>query len=689
MNNAKVSFKPNRITAWGLVLSLSFFSHLIVAGQQSKHVAIEDNRYIVTFNAPKVQGLSVTQQLEHAKGYLNIQAEKLSTQPQQHLLEQYAMALTLTPDQYLSLKNHPDVQSIEVDPKRYLSAQTTPYGIRMVEADLLRDIGAPHRKVCILDTGYTLGHPDLPNLGITGSDGYGEHNTGHWYQDGHGHGTHVAGTVAAIGNNDLGVVGVNPSGTLGLHIVKVFNNGGGWAYGSDIAAAIYQCVAAGAQITSMSLGGGQPSEAERIAFNDTYAQGVLHIAAAGNSGVQSQHYPASYDNVVAVAAVDEQGERASFSTHNDQVELAAPGVDVLSTLNSGDYGTMSGTSMATPHVSGVAALIWGHHPNCSNAQIRNALQATAQDRGELGRDDYYGFGIVKAFAANEYLKNLKCQPVTGLPMADFTHEAVHLTVSFQDASHDDQGIVSYFWEFGDGNSSTQRSPTHAYAKEGVYVVKLKVTNTDNIQGFKVKQLGIDDGIAPICEDRPLWNSRTEYRKGDKVKYQNNKYTAIHWGTGAQPAAYPNVWQFDGTCTTNDGAPTAHFTYQAEQLTLHLIDSSSDDGEIVTYLWDFGDGFTSQQGAVSHQYAKAGNYLVTLRVADNEGLSAEFSQQIQIGEKPPGCTGSTPWSATVAYGQGKTVHLNDIEYRARWWNRGIKPAQNHGAGQPWAKLDSCL
>lgn len=154
-----------------------------------------------------------------------------------------AMAVMLDSEQYQALSADPNVALVEVDPKRYLMAESSPYGIGMVQANLVSDSQTANRKVCITDTGYTRGHSDLPSTGVTGDDGYGSNNTGNWYSDGNGHGTHVAGTIAAIGGNNQGVVGVNPSGLVGLHIVKVFDDSGSWAYGSDMVAAVNQCVA--------------------------------------------------------------------------------------------------------------------------------------------------------------------------------------------------------------------------------------------------------------------------------------------------------------------------------------------------------------------------------------------------------------------------------------------------------------
>nr|WP_298147309.1 S8 family serine peptidase [uncultured Pseudomonas sp.] len=330
-----------------------------------------------------------------------------------HLEKQSASVARLTPAQLKQLKANPAVAYVELDPRRYLMAEQVTYGIPMVQADQLSDSNISNMKVCIVDTGYDLGHPDLPSAGITGNDGYGSVDSGNWYTDGNGHGTHVAGTIAALGGNDIGVVGVSPSGNLGLHIVKVFNNNGDWAYGSDLVQAIQQCRDAGSTVISMSLGGGASSTTERNAMDAAYQAGVLVVAAAGNDGNSSLSYPASYDSVVSVAAVDSSGNRASFSQYNNQVEVSAPGVDVRSTTPGNTYSTYSGTSMATPHASAVYALVWSQHRQCTAQQIRKVVNLTAQDRGTSGRDAYYGYGIVKAKQASDLIDQQGCDASGG------------------------------------------------------------------------------------------------------------------------------------------------------------------------------------------------------------------------------------------------------------------------------------
>ncbi|PCK32689.1 S8 family serine peptidase [Pseudoalteromonas piscicida] len=462
-----------------------------------------------------------------------------------------AYVAEVSSEQMQQLQNDSNIAQVEIDPKRYLPkvapsaidllAETTPYGINMVQANQVSDSYSGNRKVCIMDTGYTLGHQDLPSTGITGNDGYGNYDTGVWSNDGNGHGTHVAGTIAALGGNNTGVVGVNPSGQLGLHIVKVFNDQGSWAYGSDLIKAIEQCEQAGANVTSMSLGGGASSAAERNAFEQSYQRGMLHIAAAGNAGNSSLSYPASYNAVVSVAAVDSSESKASFSQYNSQVEIAGPGVGVNSTWNNGAYRSISGTSMATPHVSGVAALVWSHFPQCTAQQIRQVLNTTAKDKGQSGRDTSYGYGIVQAKAALDYLNNNGCDS-SGAVNANFSVNVSGMTATFSNQSTSG----SYRWEFGDGATSTQTNPSHTYASAGTYQVTLTVTASNNRTASKTVAVNID-GNPTGCNGLQPWSATKFYNTGDRVSFNGFEYRATYWSQGASPAIYSNVWTKVAQC----------------------------------------------------------------------------------------------------------------------------------------------
>lgn len=450
------------------------------------------------------------------------------------------MAVSVTGRRVDHLARNPNVVSIEPDAKRYPAAdpvpvadpseeQVWPYGIERVEAPQAWAAGATGEgvTVCIIDTGLYWEHEDIDDSYVLG--GHSQDPNSEWYEDGYGHGTHVAGTITAA-DNDVGVIGVSP-GKVSLYMVKVFGQDGLWTYASDLVAAAFTCRDHEANIINMSLSGSAGPNAERKAFDALYYEdGILSVAAASNDGTRQRVFPASYDSVISVAATDINNMVADFSNQNEWVELAAPGVGVLSTvpfipdswlyvgeeayqgqpMDFSPYGTATGllangskclptdtpgdwsgkvvlcergdasfaekvttvmngggiaaviynnveglfggtlgaegdwivaislsqedgqaalgyvgqvatvqsappisgsgyeawngTSMATPHVSGVAALLWSANPGWTNVQIREAMDMTALDLGEPGRDIAYGFGLVQAYDALQYLQ---------------------------------------------------------------------------------------------------------------------------------------------------------------------------------------------------------------------------------------------------------------------------------------------
>jgi subtilisin family serine protease len=453
--------------------------------------------------------------------------------------------------QVKGLMNNPHIQLIEEDHRRKalslyndtsgnpMTTQLIPYAVEQSEADLVNFNAAAGMKVCIIDSGLDRSNQDFEWNNITGTNDSG---TGNWDENGGPHGTHVAGTIGAA-DNGVGVIGMAPS--VDMHIVKVFN-AAGWGYSSDLAHAANICSGAGANIISMSLGGGGANSTEENAFKAFTESGGLVVAAAGNDGNNVRSFPAGYSSVMMIGANDNNNAIADFSqfpsctstsgrgkkqtTTTDEttcVEVTAGGVDTLSTYpagmatsasmsvdgaafetsameNSGsvsgntynmgmaeavdnganglicviergvisfhdkvnncelsggvgavlynnepgmlygtlgdanatsipavgataedgaallaantiditigtsDYGFMSGTSMATPAVSGMAALVWSNHSGCTGTEIRDALKATAEDNGAAGHDVYFGHGIVKAKAASDYLTTNGC-----------------------------------------------------------------------------------------------------------------------------------------------------------------------------------------------------------------------------------------------------------------------------------------
>lgn len=212
--------------------------------------------------------------------------------------------------------------------------------------------------------------------------------------DGNGHGTHCAGTIAAA-INGAGVVGVAPAAFL--FAVKVLSSSGSGAW-SNLIAGIDWCITNRMRIVSMSLGAPSAPSAVETICNTAWSKGLLLIAAAGNEG-GPVGAPAKFGSVVAVSAIDSGNLLASFSNRGPEVELCAPGVNVLSTLPGGTHGRLSGTSMACPHVSGAAALAWGGHRYSDNVTVRRLLARTSDNLGIPGRDEKFGYGRVDAAQA--------------------------------------------------------------------------------------------------------------------------------------------------------------------------------------------------------------------------------------------------------------------------------------------------
>ena len=303
----------------------------------------------------------------------------------------------------------PTLATTSPDDPRYTSGEmwglNGPYGIRAPEAWAVTQ-GSPSVVVAVLDTGITV-HPDLVGQTVAGydmivdtavaSDGDGRDadpaDPGDWESTytSSWHGTHVAGTIAAVANNAEGVVGVAPN--VKVQTVRVLGTGGG--YTSDIVAGITWASGGTisgipanptpARVISMSLGGASScSIAEATATSAAIARGTVVVVAAGNSNANTAGFtPASCPGVIAVAAVGSNGKRASFSNYGAVVDIAAPGVGIWSTLNSGSttpstpsYASYSGTSMATPHVSGVVALMISQDPALSPAQVEARMKTS-------------------------------------------------------------------------------------------------------------------------------------------------------------------------------------------------------------------------------------------------------------------------------------------------------------------------
>lgn len=310
-------------------------------------------------------------------------------------------------------RQHPAVRWAE--PNFYAEAAVVPndslfawqWGAAKVRGPAAWDlsVGGSHPIIAIVDTGVDASHRDvgakvLPGWNFVSNNS----NTA----DDYGHGTHVAGIAAAVSNNFDGVAGMawhNP-----ILPVKVLDWEGRGTYDA-IAAGITYAADRGAAVINLSLGGLYDSQTLRKACEYAYRRGAVLVAAAGNNASTLIRYPAAYPTVIAVGATTQTDDKAYFSNYGEQLSVTAPGVDILSTmplepvtLNS-EYGyatmydSLSGTSMACPHVAGLAALMLSVNPYLAPDDVRHLLQRTALDLGELGWDERFGYGRVQADAA--------------------------------------------------------------------------------------------------------------------------------------------------------------------------------------------------------------------------------------------------------------------------------------------------
>ena len=500
-----------------------------------------------------------------------------------------AVAASIPENRVDALRHNALVSYVEEDGTVQAIDATIPWGIRQIGADSVHAYNQGSGvKVAIIDTGIDLNQTDLKVAGnVTFVAGT---SSG---QDDNGHGTHVAGTVAALGNG-TGVVGVAPGAAL--YAVKVLDRNGSGSI-SGVVSGIQWAVTNKMQVINMSLGTSSDYTTLHTACDAAYAAGIVIVAAAGNSGNSygtgvNVLYPAAYDSVIAVAATDSTNSRASFSSTGPKVELAAPGVNVLSTCLGGSYCTMSGTSMASPHVAGVAALVIASGivkdtdgKDGIADEVRQRLDSTAEDLGAAGRDSLYGYGLVYAPAA---------APQTDIPpvakagpdqvVSDSTNVgSVSVTLNGSGSYDPDGSIVSWAWSEGATPLGSGQTLAVKFAI-GSHTVTLTVTDNGGLTATSNVQITVQPDVAPVANAGP-----------DQVVTDNN-------------------------C---DGV---------ESVTLNGSGSYDSDGSIVSWAWSEGATPLGFGQTLAVTFA-VGNQTVTLTVTDNGGLTATSNVQITVQKCP--------------------------------------------------------
>lgn len=302
---------------------------------------------------------------------------------------------------------------------------STQYGLVNIRAPQgwQMETGAEYVTIAVVDSGVDFTHSDLAPKVLAGYD-FVENDT--TPQDVYGHGTNVAGIAAAVTNNTQGVAGVS----WGAQImpVRVLDAYGVGSY-SAVAAGIVYAVDNGAQIINLSLGGKNPGDVLESAVMYAVERGCLVVAASGNDASGTLRYPAAYGVTVSVGATNSLNQRWSGSNYGSGLDLVAPGDEIFSSTTGGGYGYRTGTSMAAPFVSGLAAVLWGKAGATTPYLVEVAMESSALDLGTPGWDAEYGFGLIQMDKALQYAAAKAKPTATNFPAGGMSFTATATTTA--------------------------------------------------------------------------------------------------------------------------------------------------------------------------------------------------------------------------------------------------------------------
>ena len=534
-----------------------------------------------------------------------------------------------------AMRSMPGFKSMEKDAKRFplsiysddagdpSTQQITPYAIYQSQANLL-SLQATTKKVCIIDSGIDSTTSDFDWSKITGDNDSG---TGNWFEPGSNHGTHVAGTVAAS-DNGFGVVGMAPGNPV--HIIKVFGPpDGAWTYSSDLAHAADLCTQAGADIITMSLGGGGSNATEENAFNAFTDNGGLVLAAAGNDGNNVRSYPAGYKSVMMVGANDADNNIADFSqfpscTNKGQtddglcVEVTAGGVATLSTYPV-DQATLS--NMTADSVSYASSAMENSGSASSATYFMGTAEAT--DAGASGKVCVIDRGVISF-----HDKVLNCENSGGTGAIIINNVAGMLYGTLGDPNATTIPAVGAAFEDRAGIVAASNATVSVVAGDYGYM-----------DGTSMATPAVAGAAALIWSNNPSCTG-TDVRNAMKVTAEDQGAAGkdANFGYGIVKAADANAYLTAQPCGGSGGniPPTASFIYNCSDLACNFDGSASSDadGSIATYSWDFGDGNSASTATAANTYAASASYSVTLTVTDDQGASTATSQVVTVSDGTP-------------------------------------------------------
>jgi thermitase len=420
--------------------------------------------------------------------------------------------------------------------------------------------GSSSVKIAILDTGIDIHHPDLDGK-IASSDMH-NYTDSPTTDDIYGHGTHVAGIASAETNNSVGVAGVGYNCSLASY--KVLNDTGSGAY-SWIAAGIEAAADDGVAVINMSLGSKFASSTLELAVNYAWSKGVVIVASAGNAGNNRPSYPAYYTNCIAVAATDSLDAKASFSTYGSWVDVAAPGVDIYSTMpNEGsvigltNYGSLSGTSMSAPHVTGLAALVKAKKGG-TNADIRGWIEDSAEPVGSIWTT--YGIKRINALAAVSGAAVNQAPVVTIMSPADDASFPVGTSVTFTGSAvdaEDGELTGSLTWTSSlDGPIGTGGSFSTSTLSKGTHMITASVTDSNNLQGIANITITFTVSASTVSVEkieliRAYWFNPVTWKVELKVVLDQPLEGAVVSGSWSNGTVSSGTTGVGGVCTIASG-----------------------------------------------------------------------------------------------------------------------------------------
>ena len=512
-----------------------------------------------------------------------------------------AVAVEVQLNELLALASDPRVVRVEPDGEVFAvdAELDAAWGVKRIGSGAAHDAGRTGAgvRVAVIDTGINTTHVDL-DARYDSSCSHDFVNNDTNPTDDNGHGSHVSGTIAGEDNN-TGVVGVAPGAAICSYKVLSASGGGSW---SNVVAALDRAVQDGARVANLSLGStGDPGASVEQAFANAYNSGLLIVASAGNSGTcagtnDSVGYPARWTSTIAVAATDSNDIAPCFSSTGPDVEISGPGVSITSAWIGGNtaYASASGTSMASPHVAGVAALLFGCNPSLTNVQARDILDSTAADLDSPlaagfpdDRDTWYGYGLVQVQAA----LNAGC--AAGAPTATLTNTPAPVDTPTPGNSPTPADTATPTnTPTATGTATTTDTPEQTGTPTPSSTATPTLPLADPILYFSLASSGTVGGLSVANEDIVGWNgaSFSLYFDGSDAGVANFTIDAFSIVSPTELLlSFANAGSVPGIASTVDDSDIVKFSTTSGSFSLYFdgsdvgLSSSSEDIDAIELL----------------------------------------------------------------------------------------------------------